>query len=174
MYNVIDVCYGQNLGFENSRTLVQVFTDVLEGDRQLEEWQHELLPKLGFKIPNRPLLPSDIENMRLDDLISQRFNVVLCLRYHNLRILLHRQFLEWFLKNFDHGNVSSSDRKVIQQTGGTSVQNCVESASMIIGTVHTIVSSNGWQKDLLGAWNYSLYYSECLFPPYALTKIQIY
>jgi hypothetical protein len=143
--------------------MVHVVTDVFEGDRQLDEWQHELIPRLGLSIPKSPLLPSDIHNMGPKDLISERFKVVLCLRYHNLRILLHRKFLEMFLKNFGAENVTSSDRRVLQQVGVSSVQNCVESASIIIRTVHTIVSSTGWQKDLLGAWNYSLYYSKYSF-----------
>lgn len=159
MYNVIDTCYGQNLGFEHTPTTVHVVSQVLEGERQLEEWQVQLLPSLGLQVFHKPLLPEDIEKISPDDVILQRFNIVLSLRYHNLRILLHRKFLEKFLDAYGANDSANQEKKILQQVGISSVQNCVESAVMIISTVHTIASSTGWRREILGAWNYSLYYS---------------
>ncbi|KKA20471.1 hypothetical protein T310_5522 [Rasamsonia emersonii CBS 393.64] len=159
MYNVIDTCYGQNLGFDNSQTTFHIVSRVLELDRQLEEWQHQLLPTLGLYVTQKPLTPADIENMKPESLIFERFNIVLSLRYHNLRILLHRKFLEKFLETAGSEDSSNPEKKILRQVGISSVQNCVESAVIIISTVHTIASSSGWQRDLLGAWNYSLYYT---------------
>ncbi|KAL2216905.1 fungal-specific transcription factor domain-containing protein [Thermoascus aurantiacus ATCC 26904] len=159
MYNVIDTCYGQNLGFEHAPNTVHVVSQVLEGERQLEEWQVKLLPTLGLRIFHKPLLPEDLEKLSPDDVIPQRFNVVLSLRYHNLRILLHRKFLEKFLDAYGANDSANQEKKILQQVGISSVQNCVESAVTIIATVHTIASSTGWRRDILGAWNYSLYYT---------------
>lgn len=159
MYNVIDTCYGQNLGFDNSQTTFHIVSRVLELDRQLDEWQRQLLPTLGLYVCQKPLTPADIENMKPESLTFERFNIVLSLRYHNLRILLHRKFLEKFLETAGSEDSSNSEKKMLRQVGISSVQNCVESAVIIISTVHTIASSSGWQRDLLGAWNYSLYYS---------------
>ncbi|UKZ96563.1 uncharacterized protein TrAFT101_011346 [Trichoderma asperellum] len=40
-----------------------------------------------------------------------------------------------------------------------SVESCVESAISIISIVHCITLSSSWRRELLGAWNYSLYYT---------------
>lgn len=162
MYNVIDTCYGQNLGFELSATTVHVVSQVLEGEHQLEEWRLQLVPALGLKISHKPLMQEDVERMEPDHVIQERFNIVLALRYHNLRILLHRKFLEKFLDAYSASDSANPEKKVLQQVGISSVHNCVESAIMIISTVHTIASSTGWRRELLGAWNYSLYYSTLL------------
>lgn len=159
MYNVIDRCYGQNLGFEHAPTTVDVVSQVLEGEHQLEEWRLQLLPTLGLKISHKPFTPEDVERMDPDSVIPERFNIVLSLRYHNLRILLHRKFLEKFLDAYGVGDSGNHEKKLLQQVGINSVHNCVESAIMIISTVHTLASSTGWKRELLGAWNYSLYYS---------------
>jgi hypothetical protein len=162
MYNVIDTCYGQNLGFDHCCTTFHVVSRVLEGDRQLEEWQHQLLPTLGMYVSQKPLTPANIENMKPESLTFERFNIVLSLRYHNLRILLHRKFLEKFLETSGTEESTNPEKKILRQVGIGSVQNCVESAVIIISTVHSIASATGWHRDLLGAWNYSLYYS--MFP----------
>ncbi|KAJ9377612.1 transcriptional regulator family: Fungal Specific TF [Paecilomyces variotii] len=159
MYNVIDKCYGQNLGFEHAPTTVHVVSQVLEGEHQLEEWRIQLLPTLGLKISHKPFTPEDAERMDPNNVIAERFNIVLLLRYHNLRILLHRKFLEKFLDAYGASDSGNEEKKLLQQVGISSVHNCVESAIMIISTVHTLASSPGWKRELLGAWNYSLYYT---------------
>lgn len=164
-YNVIDSCYDQNLGLSTSETSYDIVSKVLEGDRQLEEWRHGLVPSLGLHVLQKPLTARDIDLMTEDSVIFQRFNIVLSLRFHNLRILLHRKFLEKFL---DMGGMASSgmtgsDVKIPQQVGVNSVHNCVESAIIIISTVHTVATTTGWHRGLLGAWNFSLYYSKTFY-----------
>jgi hypothetical protein len=173
MYNVIDTSYDQNLGFSTSETSYDIVSKVLEGDRQLEEWRHGLVPSLGLHVLQKPLTARDIDLMKVDSVIFQRFNIVLSLRFHNLRILLHRKFLEKFLDmgGMAASGMAGSDVKFPQQVGVNSVHNCVESAIVIISTVHTVATTTGWHRGLLGAWNYSLYYSktilifECPFVP---------
>ncbi|KAH8689695.1 fungal-specific transcription factor domain-containing protein [Talaromyces proteolyticus] len=155
MYNVIDTCYGQNLGLDTGQTTYDIVSKVFEGSRQLEEWQHRLVPSLGLHVLQKPLTAPDIEIMKVDSVIFQRFNIVLSLRFHNLRILLHRKFLEQFLDTGRNG----PGGELPNPMGINSVQNCVESAIIIISTVHTIATTTGWHRGLLGAWNYSLYYA---------------
>lgn len=161
LYNVLDNCYCQNLGFENSLTTANAIPQILEGERQLEEWRFQIVPALGIRLWHEPLLAGDLAQMDQESTIPHRFGIVLSVRYHNLRILLYRKFLEGYLDAYGAEGSASQDNKLIQQMGFTGVQNCIESAQSIISTVHTITSSTGWRRGLLGAWNYSLYYSTC-------------
>lgn len=171
LYNVIDHSYGQNLGFDddddNDETL-SIISQVLSGDRQLEDWLYRLLPTLGLHVYQQPLSQEELDNTpaSAEAVIQQRFNLVLSLRYHNLRILVHRKFLERFLDFFgvDDGNsastTASQERQILSQVGSASVQKCVESAMAIISSMHMIaLSSAKWHRGVLGAWYYSLYYS---------------
>lgn len=180
MYNVIDHSYGQNLGFSDNDDddgqttgTLSIISQVLEGDRQLEDWLLRLLPPLGLHVYQKPLSREELDKTpaTAEAVIHQRFNIVLSLRYHNLRILLHRKFLERFLDYFgvdshaSSSSVTSQERKILRQVGNGSIQKCVESAMAIISTMHTIALSPAkWHRSILGAWNYSLYYSMHALP----------
>ncbi|KAL2393537.1 Transcription factor FBD3 [Exophiala dermatitidis] len=170
MYHIIDTCYGQNMGIEDSLDDSEIFSLVLKGGRLLDEWQFQLLPQLLLRVCDVPLRSPDLDKMEQRNLIVERFNMVLSLRYHNLRILLHRPILEKILDTHggQHdaagaGNGMSAligvENPMLQQIGVTSIETCVDSAMIIISIVHTIVLSAGWRRDLLGAWNYSLFYT---------------
>jgi len=159
MFNVLENCYCQNLGFEHALTTANAIPQILEGERQLEEWRFQIVPALGIRLWHEPVLADDLAHMDQESVIRHRFGIVLSVRYHNLRILLYRKFLEGYLDAYGAEESASYDNKLIQQMGFTGVQNCIESARSIISIVHTITSSTGWRRGLLGAWNYSLYYS---------------
>ncbi|KFZ23187.1 hypothetical protein V502_02339 [Pseudogymnoascus sp. VKM F-4520 (FW-2644)] len=161
MYHIIDSCYGQNLGFQDSSTNMEAVSLVLAGERQLEEWKQQLLPLLYLRVSEEPFGAQDLDKMDSNNQIVERFNVVLSLRFHNLRILLHRPFLEKFLNDYsgNDSNTQSTENKILHQVGINSVQTCVNSAKIIISIVRTVVSSTDWHRDLLGAWNYSLFYA---------------
>lgn len=162
MYRIIDSCYEQNLGFQASSTGMEAVSLVLAGERQLDEWKQQLVPLIYFRVAETPLETQHLEMMDSGNQMLERFNLVLSLRFHNLRILLHRQFIEKYLdaSSAGGGNEQSSEIRILQQVGVNSVQTCVESAKIIISIVHTVVSSTDWHRDLLGAWNYSLFYSK--------------
>lgn len=166
MYNVIDTCYGQNLGFESYDTAQGLTSAIDEGNRQLNQWLCEVVPSLGLRVLQSPLTATDIAIIKSENVVTERFHIVLSMRFHNLRILLHRQSLERFLnkekKNYWHSMNAETGRKLQQQVEIDNISNCVESAIIIISTVHTIVTAEGWRRNLLGAWNYSLYYSKSL------------
>ncbi|KAJ5752333.1 transcriptional regulatory protein GAL4 [Penicillium odoratum] len=159
MFNVLDTCYGQNLGFEHPLTPANALPQILEGERQLEEWRFSIVPSLGIRLWHEPLLAEDLAQLNPESRIRHRFGIVLSVRYHNLRILLYRKCLECFLGAYSVDDSASQENKLARQMSFTGVQNCIESAKSIISTVHTITSSGGWRRGLLGAWNYTLYYT---------------
>jgi hypothetical protein len=103
----------------------------------------------------------DVEKMDNGSIIRHRFEVVLFVRYHNLRILVHRRCLESLLDPIQTqgDTMATSEMRLLQQMGMSSVMSCVESAISIISIVHDMSAGSGWRRELLGAWNYSLYYS---------------
>ena len=178
MYKIIDSCYGQNLGLDECRTDSELISLVLKGEEQLGGWQSSL-SAIQMSVYSAPLRPQDLEKMELDNKILERFIIVLSVRYHNLRILLHRPMLEKFLdacgcpsssSGASNGNTvagggaaaqkgSGGDRGMMQHLGISSIETCVHSATVVISMIWTVVMSDGWRRDLLGAWNYSLFYS---------------
>lgn len=163
-YQIIDTCYGQNLGLDEVPGESETISLVLKGNEQLDDWTSQLPRLQGLHVYSAPLSPANLEEMSAERVIVERFNIVLSLRFLNLRILLHRPILEKFLDACAIGNASttpgSGQRGMLQQIGISSVETCVNSAMIIISIVHTVVTSEGWRRDLLGAWNFSLFYSE--------------
>lgn len=134
---------------------------ILEGQRQLDEWRLQQLPSLGLKVCDSPLSLDDVEKMDTGSIIRHRFEVVLFVRYNNLRILVHRRCLESFLDpvQTQGDTLATSETRLLQQMGLSSVISCVESAMSIISVVHNMSAGSGWRREFLGAWNYSLYYT---------------
>ena len=91
---------------------------------------------------------------------SLKFSVILTLRYLHLRILLHRPILVKFLDACGKGGIDPHEERLLQQIGSNSMRICMESAMSTIDIIHELVPSSEWPKGLLGAWWYSLYYSE--------------
>lgn len=168
MYRIIDTCYGQNLGLEEHRTESEIISLVLKIEEELEDWKAGLV-HMHMRVYDTPITSQNLEKAELKDKIVERFYNVLSARYHNLQILLHRPVLENFL---DTSSYTSSSRarngtergNKIQQLGIGSIETCVHSATVVISIVHTIVLSTDWRRDLLGAWNYSLFYSKSQLP----------
>jgi hypothetical protein len=166
MYQIIDTCYGQNLGLEEFVADAEMISLTLKMETLLDDWKCRTLPSLELQLCNVPLVAQDLEKTEAKDKSIQRFNLVLSLRFHNLRILLHRPILEKFLDAYrgaSHGGFGDLDTSMMRQICISSIENCLDSARIIISIVHTVVMSKGWRRDLLGAWNYSLFYSEYPF-----------
>ena len=132
----------------------------LRGDRRLDEWRHQTAPPLGLPIYHTPLVIQDLEGMKEGDKSVERFKLVLSMRFHNLRIHNHPFMLEQLLDKPTgmHGYGTGMTHRFHI----TSVETCVDSAINVIAIVNSVVLSSGWQRDLLGAWNYSLFYSKYL------------
>ncbi|KAK5553975.1 hypothetical protein LTR46_008082 [Exophiala xenobiotica] len=168
MYQIIDSCYEQNLGLAKSPPDAEIVSMILNGDRQLDEWRYQTVPALQLRISHAPLSSQDIEQIEVKDKTVARFNMVLSLRFHNLRILNHRPILEKFLDSARA--IQGVEAGMMHQVYISSIETCVDSAINIVAIVHNVVLATGWRRDLLGAWNYSLFYSKCLPPASPLTR----
>ncbi|KAL6241621.1 hypothetical protein RBB50_011402 [Rhinocladiella similis] len=157
LYEVLDTCYEQNIGPAETHADAEILSITLKGDQQLDEWRSQIVPALGLRILHTPLVSQDLGNFELKDKIVERFNLVLSLRFHNLRILNHRRILEKFLDSTN--GVNDVEASMIRQVYVSSIETCLESSINIVAIVHHVVLSHGWRRDLLGAWNYSLFYT---------------
>lgn len=91
--------------------------------------------------------------------IFARLSVVAQLRYLNVRILLHRPILNRLLQRRQPAPGSESaenESKFAEEMRKSSVTVCQDSAMEIIDIVHRVSGS----ATLLGAWWFSIYYSE--------------
>ncbi|KAJ5220557.1 transcriptional regulatory protein GAL4, partial [Penicillium chermesinum] len=160
MYRIIDSCYGQNLGLDETRSDSDLLTVILKGEEQLHAWKSSLA-SLQMSLYTEPIGKDTLQNMKSSNKILHRFTIVLSVRYHNLNILLHRPSLEKFLDVCGRGasNNEHASQCMIQHFGIASIEKCVLSAMTVISIVRTVVLAEGWQRDLLGAWNYSLFYT---------------
>ncbi|RAQ46927.1 C6 transcription factor [Aspergillus flavus] len=159
MGNIIDRIYGQNLGCEPSLSVGETMGRVLSIENQLLSWVMAL--------------PNNLRQLSLQDLREEvgqsnsqprlfplKFRVILTLRYLHIQILLHRPILVKFLDASHASGLEPGEERVLNEIGYSSMKKCVESAMGIIDMIHELVCATGWQRDLLGAWWYSLYYSK--------------
>jgi hypothetical protein len=152
MWNVIDMLYSGNIGCDNPASFFDIVTRLFQMEHQLMGWERALPENMGLR--NSGDFPFEG-----DDADLERYRVIITLRYHNLRILIHRLVVVRFLDI--RGKVDPADQELalLQQIGSNSVQICMRSSLEIISIVHSIVHSTGMRRGLLGAWWFSLYYS---------------
>lgn len=68
----------------------------------------------------------DVEKMGEDSILKHRFNIVLSMRYNNLKILLHRRRLESFMETSPAAEpITSQDMKLLGQMDLGSVESCI-------------------------------------------------
>lgn len=154
MWDAIELLYGANIGCESPVSLFEVVTRVFKLEHQLMEWERYQSATLSLRKSQEVPLQGD-EN--------ERYRIILTLRYHNLRILIHRLIVVRFIETCGKTDNDEQELALLQQIGSNSVQICVQSSSEIISIVHTIVHSTGARRNWLGAWWFSLYYGQ-LFP----------
>lgn len=154
MWTIIDVLYECNIGYPEGGVL-PVASSILQIEHQLLEWQATLGPL-------STLVTAD--ELRNDDDVSleKRFRVILTLRYHNVRILAHRRMLDLYLASIERGQVYDAEDSMLKQVGQRSKSILFQSASELISIVNVLIHSHDSKKGLLGAWWFTLYYSEYL------------
>jgi len=155
MHKVIDSLYGGNLGCDSGSSIFDIASCLLQIEQQLLDWQRNLPSGLPLVQASDLAAWSDQEVTNV-----HRFRVILTLRYHNLRILAHRPVLVKFLDLLASRTSDYQQLSVLQQVGMDNVQTCIHSANSIIAIVGHIVNSHTSIRHLLGAWWFSLYYSE--------------
>ena len=156
MWNVISIMYGGNIGCDGHIPVLDTISHLFKLEQQLADWQRALPPQLFLRSIQD--IPDDNSNP------SEKFRIVLTLRYHNLRILLHRSMLVRFLEIIAEGDTESQELVMLQQIGSNSLSICVQSSMDIIAIISTIIQSGDSRRGMLGAWWFTLYYSELRTP----------
>lgn len=153
MWTIIDVLYESNIGYPDGGVL-PVASSILQIEHQLLEWQAALGPLSSL------VTPAELRND--DDFsLEKRFRVILTLRYHNVRILAHRRMLDLYLASIERGQSYDAEDSMLKQVGQRSKSICLQSASDLISIVDILTHSAEPKRGLLGAWWFTLYYSEC-------------
>ena len=160
---IIEQLYSQNLGDTDSDVvpvsdLVARLSNI-EGS--LVGW--ELALPQGLEIIHPEVVTREMEQ---DDSVSTprrlsiKLRVVLTLRYLNVRLLLHRPvLLRKLSRQTPNGHVTNGEDVFLRHVTDNSNLICFDTAVHVIRLVHTIVRLPGFNRDLLGAWWFSLYYS---------------
>jgi hypothetical protein len=159
MWNVINQLYGGNIGCGGQTTVLDTVSQLFSIEHQLSEWERLLPPSLSLHNVDDFVHRPELTNSAPSSL--DRFRVILKLRHHNLRILLHRPILVKFLDIIGKapGDSDAREANLLQQIGSNSIQICVQSSIDIVATVREIVMGNGDHRSRLGAWWFSLYYT---------------
>lgn len=120
---MIQTAYGGNLGSESNVGIVEMITRIFPIEQQLMDWKRRLPPTLALQQAAN-VAPSPALMVGSQDFFLEKFRVILTLRHHNLRLLLHRPILVSFLGLA--GNNSPQDdpetSRYLEQFGGNSVQ----------------------------------------------------
>jgi hypothetical protein len=162
MGTIIDQVYGQNLGCGPGLSVGETVGRVLSIENQLFSWVMAL-PESLRQLTLQGLREEIKQSENQPRPFSLKFRVILTLRYLHTQILLHRPILVKFLDASLASGLEPGQERILNEIGYSSMNKCVESAMGIIDIIHELVSATGWQRDLLGAWWYSLYYSKLPF-----------
>jgi hypothetical protein len=151
MWNVISILYGGNVGCDEALPVLDSVSQFFKLEQELTDWRRKLLPHLSLRRPQDiPLDNSDP---------NEKFRIILTLRHHNLRILLHRSMLLRFLELVGQKQRRSQD-PVLSQVGSNSIHICTQLCMETITIVSSIVKSSDARRGMLGAWWFTLYYSK--------------
>ncbi|GFF96416.1 transcriptional activator protein acu-15 [Aspergillus udagawae] len=158
MGTIIDQVYGQNLGCGPGLSVGETVGRVLSIENQLFSWVMAL-PESLRQLTLQGLREEIKQSEDQPRPFSLKFRVILTLRYLHTQILLHRPILVKFLDASLASGLEPGQERILNEIGYSSMNKCVESAMGVIDIIHELVSATGWQRDLLGAWWYSLYYT---------------
>ncbi|KAJ5373434.1 hypothetical protein N7517_005440 [Penicillium concentricum] len=159
LWNILELLYGQNIGCDGPLPVSETVAHIFSLEQHLFSWERSLIHPLQLiSLANINDLPHDQMSSN-SQYLSLKFQVILTLRYLNLRVLLHRPILVKFITASRSPDRDPQDMRLLQQIGMNSLQICADSAMEIIDIVHRVLSEPGWKRNLLGAWWFSLYYT---------------
>jgi hypothetical protein len=121
----------------------------MELEQELTDWRTALSEDLIIRESRLTFEATE------DSTILSRIRTILCLRYHNICNLLHRPILTKLLGYCGRLQLYDGEAGLYSQMGWSSVQMSLESSREIIFLVHAA----GGKRALLGAWWFSLFYS---------------
>lgn len=164
LYTILDQIYGQNLGYGDDLPISSIITRLFSMEGSLIDWESKLPRGLGIIQPNEVAQRLAQDEPASPSHLALKLQMVLTLRYLNVRLLLHRAVLVRVLGS--NGSAGSVDHEaaLLQHVGPNSTKTCLDSALHTLDLVHATVTSPGSHKEVLGAWWFSLYYSEFLLP----------
>ena len=150
----IERLYGNNLGFDEDKSIFTLVSDVLQVERQLDEWRN-MLPAW--------LQPGCFEESTsaASEPLVKRYQSITVVRYHYMRSLIHRPVVIRLLgRAADYaGGKQSANMRHLRDIGQRSLQICVESSTDLVTCVRDVCMARA-QKMLLGTWWCSLYFSK--------------
>lgn len=123
----------------------------------LEEWTEQLPKHLGL------IRAENCASQLGKDPTIDRFRTILTMRYHNIRLLIHRVVLVRLCDSLDDLNSRSQEILALQDVAWSTMQIATDSATEIITIVRTVVESDLVRRGLLGEWWFTLYYSMSFF-----------
>ncbi|KIX09394.1 uncharacterized protein Z518_00473 [Rhinocladiella mackenziei CBS 650.93] len=159
LWNVLDQLYGQNIGCEKPPGISETVTRLFGIEQQLLTWEQNLCPDLQILTHYDLAAQTGQPDLDHTQRTRQRLRTILTLRYLNIRLLLHRPILVKFLDSRNGVKRDTNEMKMLQQIGSHSIQVSMCTASEIISIVHMIVTATGYQRKLVGAWWYTLYFT---------------
>ncbi|KUL87719.1 hypothetical protein ZTR_05827 [Talaromyces verruculosus] len=149
----IDLLYDGNLGSEDKIPNYELITRVLRMRHLLEEWTEQLPKHMGI------IQAQNYISQLSNDPVVDRFRAILTLRYHNIRLLIHRVVLVRLCDSLGDFDTRNHDILALQDVAWSTLQIAAESATEIINVVSAVVESDWVRRGLLGAWWFTLYYS---------------
>ena len=122
MWNVINTSYGGNIGADIQLSVVDTISRTLQMEQQLVEWELKLPPDLTLRHATE--VPPSPANVDPNGSSLEKFRIILALRHHNLRVLLHRPILVSFLDLAGSGSLDADPRTstLLHQIGSNSIQ----------------------------------------------------
>ncbi|CAH0052294.1 unnamed protein product [Clonostachys solani] len=154
--DTIDLLYGSNLGCGDELTDYELVIRTLKLRRRIDEWYKQLPPHM-------PIIKAEEHQGYLgSDQLLDRLRTILALRYHNIRILIHRAVLVRLLKiinNSQTGSTPTLGTSELKDVVGSTVEYCIDSSSEIINILHAVEHGNEERRGMLGAWWFTLYYA---------------
>jgi hypothetical protein len=148
----LDYLYESNLGSGIYLPVAEITSSSLSMEQKLISWQSSL--------------PSSITLIQASDIppngegsILHKLRVVLTLRFHNTRILIHRPIIDRYLQLLSGLVMDEQEVATLQQLMSLSKGICLESARSIIDLIATILTPCSRQREYSGAWWFTLYYS---------------
>ena len=130
----------------------------------LIDWESMLPGGLSIIQPNEVAQRLAQDEPASPSHLALKLQMVLTLRYLNVRLLLHRAVLLRVLSTNGEAGSVDHEAALLQHIGPNSTKTCLDSAVHTLDLVHATVTSPGSHKEVLGAWWFSLYYST-LLPP---------
>ncbi|KAF2755031.1 hypothetical protein EJ05DRAFT_503342 [Pseudovirgaria hyperparasitica] len=158
MWQAIDELYQKNLGSDMPLPLQQTVASMLRIDNDMSTWEEALPSHLRLRSSQTIALDMHKPPMHHVATSDERLSFLLTLRYHNVRLLIHRPLLAKFLDVCAISGGDATEIAILNQHGAASLHVNIRSAAEIIESIHAAAHSAS-KRPTLGAWWFSLYYT---------------